>query len=119
MDHCQLHLDPEENKLVFIFHCRHGREEREGGGREGGEGEREREMSGGGREGEREVRRDVMVGQYSLLKQMSVACYVPLHLQALLRRTNWATRSVCLCKLCSTRTSPPITLQDLQGTEVT
>lgn len=36
MDHCRLHLDPEENKLVFIFHCRHGRErERE---RWGGEG---------------------------------------------------------------------------------
>ena len=43
MDHCRLHLDPEENKLVFIFNCRHGREEE------------------GGRE-------DVVIGQYSLLK---------------------------------------------------
>ena len=24
MDHCRIKLDEEENKLVFVFHCRHG-----------------------------------------------------------------------------------------------
>ena len=67
------------------------------------------------REGGRE---DVVVEHYS---ETNYHCILHSfkHLQALLRHTNWATRSVKLCKLCSLRTSPPTTLQDLQGTKVT
>ena len=25
VDRCRLHLDPDENKLVFIFHCKHSK----------------------------------------------------------------------------------------------
>ena len=51
MDHCRLYLDPEENKLVFVFHCRHGRvRNKKGEGvREKRGREREVEREGGGR----------------------------------------------------------------------
>jgi len=63
VDHCRLYLDPEENKLVFVFHCRHGRVRNKKGEGVREKRERERSREGGrrekkGEEGARERRQN-------------------------------------------------------------